>query len=244
MLVVAASVSGAPGASTVALGLAALWPARPALLVEADPCGGVVAARFGLAQEPGLASLAAAARHGGLAGGAAPYLQQLPLGLHALVGPGSAETAAGAVAVLAGHAESAVAGLAPAVVADVGRLYVGSPAWGVLRVADAVVLVTGGATEDLDRVETRLPSLREAARPGAVGVALSGKSVWPADEVAGRLGVPVLGNLPADRWGAGVLAGRMTGRAWTRTRLAQALRSLAAQLAAAAPVRAGVEVVA
>ncbi|MFC4148662.1 MinD/ParA family protein [Micromonospora mangrovi] len=243
MLVVVASVSGAPGASTAALGMAALWPERPALLVEADPGGGVVAARFGLAQEPGLASLAAAARHGGHAGGAVPYVQQVPLGLHVLVGPGAAETAAGAVSVLAGQAD-AVAGLAPAVVADVGRLYANSPAWGLLRSADAVVLVTSGSTEYLDHLDTRLPALRAAARSGGVGLAVCGRSAYTPAEISGRLGVPVWAQLPTDRWGAGVLAGRMTGRAWTRTRLAQALRALAASLAAGGrPAGAALEVV-
>ncbi len=47
-LVVVASVSGAPGVSCTALGLTALWPGHPALLVEADPSGGVLAARFHL----------------------------------------------------------------------------------------------------------------------------------------------------------------------------------------------------
>lgn len=229
MLVVVASVSGAPGASTTALGMAALWPERPALLVEADPGGGVVAARFGLAQEPGLASLAAA-RHGGHSGGVAPYVQQMPLGLHVLVGPGAAETAAGAVSVLVGQGD-AVARLAPVVVADVGRLYANSPAWGLLRFADAVVLVTSGSTEYLDHLDTRLPALRAVARPDFVGLAVCGRSAYNPTEISGRLGVPVWAQLPADRWGAGVLAGRMTGRVWTRTRLAQALRALAASAA-------------
>ncbi|ROO52807.1 hypothetical protein EDC02_7751 [Micromonospora sp. Llam0] len=242
MLVVVASVSGAPGASTAALGLAALWPGRPGLLVEADPTGGVVAARFGLAQEPGLASLAAAARHGGHAGGAAPYVQQIPLGLHVLVGPGAAETAAGAVSVLSGQPD-VVARLAPVVVADAGRLYAASPASGLLRCADAVVLVASGSTEYLDHLDTRLPALRATARPDRVGLAISGRSAYTPQEISGRLGVPVWAQLPTDRWGAGVLAGRMTGQAWTRTRLAQALRALAASLAAGGqPAHAALEV--
>ena len=57
------SAHGAPGVTTTALTLAGVWPKnRQCLLVEADPSGGVVAARFGLQDSPGLASLAAAAR--------------------------------------------------------------------------------------------------------------------------------------------------------------------------------------
>ena len=231
MLIVVASISGAPGVSTMALGMAALWPKRPALLVEADPAGGVIAARFGLAQEPGLASLAAAARHGGAVVGSAPFVQQIPLFFHVVVGPGSPETATGAVGVLAMHPDEALGALAPVVVADVGRLYVGSPALGLLGAADAVVVVAGPTTEYLDHLDHRLGVVREAARSAPVGLALNGKGDYPADDVAGRLGVPVWAQLPRDRWGAGVLSGRLTGRAWGRTRLGQAVRDLAATLA-------------
>ncbi|MFI7208445.1 hypothetical protein [Micromonospora aurantiaca (nom. illeg.)] len=233
MLVVVASVSGAPGVSTAALGLAALWPGRPGLLVEADPCGGVVAARFGVRQEPGLAALAAAARHGLPSGGPAQFVQSLPVGVHAVVGPGAAETAAGAVSVLAAQPE-AVAGLAPVVVVDAGRLYPGSPAHGLLRRVDALVLVTAGGTEHLDHLDTRLAALRASMRTRVVGLAVAGKTRYTAEEISGRLGVPVWAHLPSDRWGAAGLCGRMSGPAWTRTRLAQALRALAATLAARA----------
>ncbi|MEU7171480.1 MULTISPECIES: hypothetical protein [Micromonospora] len=234
MLVMVASVSGAPGVSTAAVGVAALWPNMPGLLVEADPCGGVVAARFGVPQEPGLAALAAAARHGLPAAGPAQFVQALPLGVHAVVGPGAAETAAGAVSVLAGQPE-ALAGLAPVVVIDGGRLYPGSPAHGLLRRVDALVVVTAGDTEHLDHVDTRLAGLRASVRTSQVGVAMVGKCAYEPQEISGRLGVPVWAHLPTDRWGAAVLAGRLSGPAWTRTRLAQALRSLAATLAAHPP---------
>src|SRR5437763_930180 len=51
------------GVSTLALAVAARWP-QPgaALLVEADPAGGDLAARFGLRPAPGLTSAAAAGR--------------------------------------------------------------------------------------------------------------------------------------------------------------------------------------
>lgn len=231
MLIVCASVSGAPGVSAVALGLAALWPRRPGLLVEADAAGGVLAARFGLAQEPGLATLAAAARHSGSTAGPAPFVQPLRLGLHVVAGPGSAETATGALTVLNGHSNSALVALAPVVVADVGRLYVHSPALGLLDAADAVVLVTTTATEHLDHLDIRVPALQSRVDPGRLGVVTVGGGHFSAGEVAERLRVPVWAELPRDRWGAGVLAGRLTGRGWVRTRLAQGLRALAATIA-------------
>ncbi|WP_019901968.1 hypothetical protein [Salinispora arenicola] len=245
MLVMVASVSGAPGVSTAAVGVAALWPNTPGLLVEADPCGGVVAARFGVRQEPGLAALAAAARHGLPAVGPMRFVQVLPLGVHAVVGSGAADTCAGAVSVLASR-PAALAGLAPVVVVDAGRLYPGSPAQGLLSQVDALVIVTAGDTEHLDHVDTRLAGLRVSVPTPQVGVAVVGKSAYEPQEVSGRLGVPVWAHLPTDRWGAAVLSGRLSGPAWTRTRLAQALRGLAATLAAhpqQQPSRAALEVV-
>lgn len=231
MLVVCGSVSGAPGVSTVALGLAAGWLDGGGLLVEADPSGGVVAARFGLAQQPGVAALATAARHGGPVTGLGEYVRRLPLGVDVVVGPGSAETAGGAVAVLARHPDTALGGLAPVVLADAGRLYLGSPATGLLPAADAVVVVVNPTVEGLDHLDARLPALAEAVRPGRLGVVLAGRGRYPMAEVADRLGVPVWARLPRDRWGAGVLSGRLTGRTWRRTRLVRTLRDLAGTLA-------------
>ncbi|WP_030442479.1 hypothetical protein [Actinoplanes subtropicus] len=232
MVTAVGSVSGAPGASCAALGMAALWSPRPALAVEADPGGGVLAARFGLPQGPGLARLAAAARHGAPVVGAARFVQQVPLGLNVIAGPGDAREAASAVTILAARPQAAVRHLAPVVVLDLGRLYVDSPALRLLSAADAVVLVTHPTDEHLHHLYTRLPDLHDRARPGALGLAVTGKTHYTAQEIAGQLGAPVWAYLPRDRWGAGVLTGRMTGRVWFRTRLAHTLKALAAQLSA------------
>jgi MinD-like ATPase involved in chromosome partitioning or flagellar assembly len=63
-LVALASNRGSPGCTTTALALATAWPpARGApLLVEADPDGGVLAARIGLGIKPGLIVLCGRAR--------------------------------------------------------------------------------------------------------------------------------------------------------------------------------------
>jgi hypothetical protein len=230
MLIVCASASGSPGVSTVAVGLAAGWPQPGALLLEADPSGGVLAARFGLAQQPGLASLAAVARHGGVIGTVGEHMQRLPLGVDVVVAPGSADITTGSVGVLARHADTALRDIAPVIVADAGRLYPGSPATGLLAAADAVVLVATPVTECLDHLDARMTAVREVVEAGRLGLVLSGKGPYSATEVAARLAVPVWAELPRDRWGAGVLAGRLTGRTWHRTRLVQVLRDLASTL--------------
>ena len=63
-LVTVCSVSGSPGATSVAIGLAATWPEpeRRRVVVEADPDGGRLGAELGTGVEPGLMALALAAR--------------------------------------------------------------------------------------------------------------------------------------------------------------------------------------
>ena len=237
-VVLVGSLSGTPGVSCAALGLAALWPGHEGLLVEADPSGGVVAARFRLPNTGGVNDLAAAARHGGVVDDPIPFSHVLPLRSHVLPlrsrvvpGPGDASQAASAVAVLASHPQAALRSLAPLVVVDVGRLYPDSPAFGLLPAADRVVLVTHPQDEYLNHAYARLPELHRAAMPGAVGLVVSGKSRYPMEEIAEQFRVPVWAHLPADRWGAAVLTGRRAGTAWTRTRLGQSLNGLALALA-------------
>ena len=74
MIVTVGSVRGSPGVTSWSLLLAAAWPAGPAVdrvVLEADPDGGVLGARYGLGVEPGAVSLIAALRRsrGGGAGG-------------------------------------------------------------------------------------------------------------------------------------------------------------------------------
>ena len=63
-LVVVGSVAGSPGATSLAIGLAATWPdpGRRRVVVEADPDGGRLGAELGVGVEPGLMALALAAR--------------------------------------------------------------------------------------------------------------------------------------------------------------------------------------
>ncbi len=104
MLIVLGSVKGSPGVSTFSLALAARWPgAAKRVLVECDPAGGDLAARYDLALLPGLVSLAAARRGSGAATGADgeslwSHTQVLPGGLPVLVAPPGGEQARAALA--------------------------------------------------------------------------------------------------------------------------------------------------
>jgi MinD-like ATPase involved in chromosome partitioning or flagellar assembly len=62
MLLAVCSLKGSPGVTTLATALGARWPAgETPILVEADPAGGDLMARFRLNDAPGLVTLAVAA---------------------------------------------------------------------------------------------------------------------------------------------------------------------------------------
>src|ERR1035437_11079402 len=123
------SVKGAPGVTTAALALTSAWPVhRRAVLVEADPAGGDIAARFGISPDPGLASLATglrAERSSGTSGTLTQHAQELPGGLRGLVEPVSRTEARSALEIvpdsLSGLAEAESVGL----IVDCGRLETG-----------------------------------------------------------------------------------------------------------------------
>ena len=52
-LIALASVKGSPGVTTTCLALAAAWPARRRLVIEADPAGGDLGPWLGLPRAPG-----------------------------------------------------------------------------------------------------------------------------------------------------------------------------------------------
>jgi len=225
------SIKGGTGATTLALGLAAGWPQPDAVLVEADPDGGDLGARFGHHPNPGLVSLVAAARSGATAGLLQAHVQRLRLDVDVVLAP-PGDTAAAAVQALAhGGAQllRRAAGDAT-VVLDVGRVGHGGPGLSMVAMAGDLVLAVRPTLEELIQVQARLGWLREAIG-GRLWLALSGPGPYRAAEVARTLGVEMIGELPRnDRSGAGVLAGRLVGRGWRKARLARAARSVALRL--------------
>ena len=143
-LVCLGSAHGSPGATTTALAIAATWPEhRRALLVEADPFGGVIAARYRLGDSPGLSSLAAMARRGLDDEVVWQHAQQLPGGIPILIGPPTAEEAHAVLRDLARIlTEWAVAQAEVDVIVDCGRIAPGSAMVTAMTVAE-LVLVAG-----------------------------------------------------------------------------------------------------
>ncbi|MDP8930374.1 MAG: hypothetical protein M3O70_17850 [Actinomycetota bacterium] len=217
------SVKASPGVTTTMLGLAAVWPSeRPLLLVEADPDGGVLAARCSLRPEPGLATLAAAGRHSLDPEELERHTQILPGGVSALVGPTDPDEARRAVDMAASRLVTTLAfRTGRDALLDCGRLGPHAPSWALVGQADAAVIVARPRLDELQHVRARLHRLQPAARRPAL--VLIGERPYPPDEVASALDVPVVGVIANDASGAGALAG--WGGRETRLRRSLLIRS-------------------
>lgn len=224
------SLAESPGVTTTALAVAGLVDPA-AILVEADPFGGPLAARFGLGPRPGLASLAAARRDRS-ADALRTHAQVLPGGLQVVVGlPSLAQTPA-----LAPDWESLAAALAAAtqpVVLDAGRFLAGELApVAVLRRAEVVAVVLRPELSQIARVRASAELLAEI-NP-ALSLVLVGDRPYGPGEVAAATGIPIAGVIAHDPSSAALLGGAPgSAKALRRSALARSAAALAASLAAA-----------
>jgi len=160
-----ASLKGAPGVTTTTCLVAATWPTdRRVVVVEADPAGGDLAARFSLSAARGWPTFLTAARRTAAGAGTGPsarvepHLQSLPGGLQVLVGARASVSDPpewSASAVVAGCADAGAGGMD--VLVDLGRLHLPAPGPGSwLDLADLVaVTVSGDAASVLRLQEVR-----------------------------------------------------------------------------------------
>ena len=233
------SAHGSPGVTTTALALAATWPKhRRCLLVEADLCGGVISARYGTGDTPGVASLAAAARRCGLNDEIVfEHAQRLPGGLPVLVGPPSPDESHAVFRDIAGKlARWAAARPDVDVIVDGGRITGRAPSITPLLGAGAVLVVARPTVEQLRTAGIRVEALRASGID--VSVLLVGDQPYGPKEVASSLRCFVAGTIAWDPKTAAVLSG--TPGAMRDLRRSQLIRS-AATLAVglAAPVGSG-----
>ncbi len=225
-----ASGKASPGVTTAVLALAAVWPrGRKVLVVEADPDGGVVASRYGLSPQTGLASLAAASRRGLQTEELWAHVQQLPGGTPILLGAPSADQARRVVELVAAPLAQTLVGEKDLdVLVDCGRLRPGSPAGGLIAVAASVFLVTRPRLEELAQLPGPLAQLKTAGR--SAGVVLVGERPYRMGEVAGSLGTEVVGVVADDPGAASALADG-SPRQLRRSQLLRSARILAQRLA-------------
>ena len=249
MIIAVGSLKASPGATTLALALADRWPANAGdpLVVEADPAGGDLGARFGLlAGSRGLVTLAAAGRRGGGQRSAADHAHQLPGGLEIIPAPAGAEQASHVLGELDGGGWSLLWSAARAggrtVIVDCGRLDPRSPAGPALRAADALLLVARARDDELAHLAARMHVVQGWGVPAwyVVVVAQPHRSPdYRVREIARVLGSRVLGPVPYDTTAAGVLAGRRQTRTGIgRSKLGRTVAGMADYLAATVPVAA------
>ena len=225
------SAHGSPGVTTTVLALAATWPEdRRCLVVEADPFGGVIGARYSLGDAPGLSSLAAVARRGLDREAVWSHIQELPGGVSVLVGPASADEAHAVLRDVAGvlAAWSMTQGDVDVIV-DCGRFGPASPTLAVLLEADVVMVATRPSVDQLRPAAHRLASLEAAG--AEVSLLLVGDSPYGPDEVAATLNVEVAGVVGWDPRTAAVLTGaRGAVRGLRRSPLVRSAATLAEHL--------------
>ena len=254
-LIAVAADKGAPGVTTTAVALAAVWP-RPVLLAECDPAGGDLVYRLpsanGSRLDPrrGLLSLAVAARRGLEPGQVWEHAQKLRGGLDVLVGVTNADQGSG-LDPLWGQVGAALAGMPDAdVIADCGRISSEGRYYDLLARADAVVMITRASLGDMVRIRDRVSVVDSAVRRrngqgrvsvlvianyksfsaalGEVKQVLSGGE-WPAPILGGIAYEPRSAELLSGEWG-----GKLDKSLLIRT-AREVAGELSGQLAAAAP---------
>jgi MinD-like ATPase involved in chromosome partitioning or flagellar assembly len=222
------SVKHAPGVTTAAVALAAAY-GEGALVVEADPSGGDIAARSRLTLEPGLLTLAAAGRRVGTALDFSPHLQALPGGGGVVVAPVDPDLARAAVTTTAPRLAGAQG--AQLTIIDCGRFFAESPARPVIRSADVAVVVIEPTVAGVEHLRARVGGLD---RPilGRLAVLLVGDRPYGAAEVEQVVGNPVVGSLAVD---PRAVAALYAGSGARRSMLVRSARSALDAIAQVAP---------
>ncbi len=207
MLIVLGSVKGSPGVTTLAVALAARWPA-PALplVVELDPAGGDLGSRWQLPDTPGLRTLVATAGQQPLTT-PAHWSQRLPIAVDVVLGP-PGTIAAHTVAAFGDAGPTTLRGLAATrpVLVDAGRLDPASPALDFLGVADLLLVLTRPRLDNLRHLHGALPAL--SARSRAVHLVVIGDGPYPMSEIGRYLQTPIAATIRHDPAGADIVAGR------------------------------------
>jgi hypothetical protein len=186
------SVTGSPGATTLAVGLAASWPvAEPRGVLEADADGGRLGAQLGVHVEPGILELAVSARDRTLDERDLERCSASMGEWRMIPGPPSAEQAASALI----SSESIAAALTSGTwFVDAGRLSTRSPTVRLAAASTLTIVVTRGDLAHLQLVPHRIDAL--AAAGCTPSIVVVEPTDWPTSEIAAFVGADVVGTLP------------------------------------------------
>ena len=232
MIVVVASIKGAPGVTTTATALASAWPPdRRVLLVEADPFGGDLAAWFGVAPTTGLWSLLAAGRRGLDPQAVWQHATNLPTGLAVLYGLAGADQAVANEAAWPVVAE-ALTGLGADVVIDAGRLlpHFGGGIGPLLSNSEVLMVLCDPTLAGIVHLKTSLPLLVPPSSSRQLVMVPTAKKGFSPDEIASTLNIEVAPRIPHDPKGTAALCAHDIGWAKSKSALAKWAQSTATDL--------------
>lgn len=187
MIVTVGSIRGSPGVTSWSLLLAAAWPTAfdaERVVLEADPSGGVLGARYGWGVDPGTVSLIAALRRSGPGDRIAVESHARPVAPDLWVVPGP-ESAEQARAVLSVSASDLAVGLSRddrAWFVDAGRLDESNPTLATVSAATVSIVVCGGRPEDVVALRSRVGLLRRNGA-GTVGVIVTSSCPYRRSEL-------------------------------------------------------------
>ncbi len=237
MIVAVASRKSSPGVTTLTTLLAAYWAEENVtrLILEADPSGGTIAARWkqahDLTWDPGLVAMSA--NRGQLDASAVDVVSQaLGDGLRVAGAPPSPGQVTAALQSMGEQAAASLAGAAGVrTFVDCGRLHVSSPTMALARRAALTILV---CRPTLEEAHTLMPGVAELRDSGCVlGLVTVGDGPYHPTEIAENAGVELLGHVPHDdgaaaRW---AVEGLNAGRVFRRSLLARTVNDLTALVA-------------
>lgn len=229
-----ASVRGAPGVTTTALGLALHWP-RPVLLIEADmsASSAILAGYFGgqRANDRGLIDVAIGHRHGSLTKALQDAQIEIPGSQHArmIAGLAHAEQASaltGAWSAIATELRS-LEGEGIDVIVDAGRVGAAYSPEALTNTSDVSLLVTRTTLPAVAAVASRGKVLKKATDngqgPSSLGLLIVGDG-QPIDarQIAELTEIPLVASVPSDPAAAAVLSdGTESNKRWSETALAR-----------------------
>lgn len=223
------SAKGSPGATTFALALAGV---TGGVVVEADPAGGDVECWAGPRGEPGLIRLAGVLRHvaepAGLLG---EHAVEVWPGVRVVLAPAGGEQAEATLVAIGQRLVPVLRTHDGWVVVDGGRWARSQATARRLAGCDAVALVVSPTLTAVAHARPVAAALQEEYGESVVTV-MVGDRGYAAAEIAGALGVPVVGSVGWDRrWVESLLTSGVS-RLWQRSPLARSVRAAADGLSA------------
>lgn len=232
MIVVTCSAKHAPGATTLALALTCALSTganeAPPLLIETDAGGGDLAARLGLPTDPGLASLAAASRHGGDDGAIWRHANVLPGGGAVVLAPTDPGQCVSCSRTMGPRLTTLLEQTGVDAVIDAGRMPDAS-AMPALGREDWILVACRPDLAGIEHTRRLAADIRTARQSVNLGVVTVGDRPYGPTDVTAAMDPTVAFAVPIDPVGVATL---LTGpeRRARRTSLVRAVRSLLDQL--------------